>query len=72
MSISPIITRGFGSYANVNYLPTRGYLSLVVISMIGNVNIANKPQYNLGLADIALYNLTISDKPLNNADLADI
>lgn len=27
MAVSPIITRGYGTYSTVNKVPTRGYLS---------------------------------------------
>jgi hypothetical protein len=31
MAISPVITRGFGSFGNVNLLPTRGFTAAEVV-----------------------------------------
>jgi hypothetical protein len=72
MSISPIITRGFGSYSTVNYLPTRGYLALVVVQNIGLVELSDQSDCNVGLSAKPLYNVTLSDENLDNISMQNI
>lgn len=72
MSISPIITRGFGSYSTVNYLPTRGYLALVILQNIGLVEVSDQPEFNINLLVQPLYNVTLSDENIDNISMQNI
>ncbi len=72
MAISSLIARGFGSFGNVNKIPTKGYGSAQVVINKIKLSFSGKVLTDLSISAKALTDLSLAGKLKNTVSLTGV